>query len=77
MADHETYMRLALHEALLAKEMGEVPVGAVVVHGGKVIAACHNLREALPDPTAHAEMLALREAARILSSRRLSAVRCM
>ena len=72
MADHETYMRLALDEARLAKELGEVPVGAVVVRDGKVIAACHNLRETTLDPTAHAEMLALREAARVLSSRRLS-----
>ncbi len=72
MPDHETYMRLALDEAGLAIAAGEVPVGAVMVHDGKVIAACHNLRETTFDPTAHAEMLALREAARILSTRRLS-----
>lgn len=72
MSGHETYMRLALEQARLAKAAGEVPVGAVMVHDGKVIAACHNLRENTCDPTAHAEMLALREAARVLSSRRLS-----
>ena len=72
MPDHEGYMRLALTEARLAKAAGEVPVGAVMVYGGKIIAACHNLRETTLDPTAHAEMLALREAARVLSSRRLS-----
>lgn len=72
MPDHEAYMRLALTEARLAKAAGEVPVGAVMVHDGKVIAACHNLRETTLDPTAHAEMLALREAACVLASRRLS-----
>ncbi len=72
MPNHEAYMRLALEEARLAKAAGEVPVGAVMVHGGKIIAACHNLRETTCDPTAHAELLALREAARVLSTRRLS-----
>lgn len=72
MSDHDAYMRLALDEARLAKAAGEVPVGAIIVHGGKVVAACHNVREASLDPTAHAEILALREAARILSTRRLS-----
>ncbi len=72
MSGHEAYMRLALDEARLAQAAGEVPVGAVMVHGGKVIAACHNLRETTCDPTAHAEMLALREAARVLSTRRLN-----
>ncbi len=72
MTDHEAFMRLALDEARLAKETGEVPVGAVVVHEGRVIAACHNLRESSLDPTAHAEILALRKAASVLSARRLS-----
>lgn len=71
MADHEHFMRLALEQAQLAKNLGEVPVGAVVVKDGRVIAACHNLRETLQDPTAHAEVLALREAAKTLSTRRL------
>ncbi len=72
MFQHETYMRLALDEAREASIVGEVPVGAVIVHEGRVIAACHNRRESSPDPTAHAEVLAIREAAGVLSSRRLS-----
>jgi tRNA(adenine34) deaminase len=60
----EYFMRLALREAELALEHEDVPIGAVVVRGGEVIAAAHNEREALKDPTAHAEVLALREAAR-------------
>ncbi len=65
-------MHKALEQARLAEESGEVPVGAVIVHNDKVIAACHNLRETLGDPTAHAEILALREAANLLGTRRLS-----
>ena len=57
-------MRLALREAARAPEHDDVPVGAVVVHGGEVIGAGHNERELRADPTAHAEMIALREAAR-------------
>ena len=71
MTDHESYMRMALEQAHLARTMGEVPVGAVVVKEGRVIAACPNRRETDGDPTAHAEILALREAARVLSGRRL------
>lgn len=66
----EQMMRLALSEAALAK--GDVPVGAVVVKDGQVLARAHNRREALSDPFAHAEMLAMREAARELSARRLT-----
>jgi tRNA(adenine34) deaminase len=64
-------MRLALAEARLAFEEGEVPVGAVVVHHHRVIAAAHNQREALHDPTAHAEMVAITQAAEALQSWRL------
>jgi tRNA(adenine34) deaminase len=64
-------MRLALAEARQALDEGEVPVGAVVVHGGRVIAAAHNQREALRDPTAHAEMVAITQAAEALGSWRL------
>jgi len=71
LSSHEAYMRLALDEASLAKASGEVPVGAVMVRNNKVIATCHNQRETSQDPTAHAEMLVLREAARVLSTRRL------
>jgi tRNA(adenine34) deaminase len=67
----ETMMRLALEEAQLAAEMGEVPVGAVVHREGHVIARAHNQREMDQDPTAHAEILALRQAASVLGSWRL------
>lgn len=69
---HEQHMRLALEQAHRALEAGEVPVGAVVVCGSEVIASAHNEREALCDPTAHAEVLALRRAAARLGRRRLS-----
>jgi len=59
----ERYMGLALEEARAAGAKGEVPVGCVVVHEGRVIGRGHNLRETLNDPTAHAEMVALRQAA--------------
>lgn len=65
----ERYMRMALEEAERAYALGEVPVGAVLVQDGKVIARAHNLCEAAGDPTAHAEMLVLREAARTLGER--------
>jgi tRNA(adenine34) deaminase len=62
-ADDERFMREAIKEAHRAADKGEVPVGAVVVHDGQIIGRGHNLRERLGDPTAHAEMLAIREAA--------------
>ena len=61
-ADDERFMREALKEARRAADKGEVPVGAVIVLDGQVIGRGHNLRERLGDPTAHAEMLAIREA---------------
>ncbi len=64
-------MRLALREAERALEHDDVPIGAVIVHDGEVIAASHNERELRADPTAHAELLALREAARALGSWRV------
>ena len=64
-------MALALDEARAAAAAGEVPVGAVIVRAGDVIAAAHNSPRALSDPSAHAEMLAIREAARILGNERL------
>ncbi len=66
------FMREALEEARQAADVGEVPVGAVVVHGGQVIARAHNAREIESDPTAHAELVAMREASRLLRSWRLS-----
>ena len=64
-------MRLALREAVRASEHDDVPIGAVVVRGGEVIGSGHNERELRADPTAHAEMIALREAARTLGSWRV------
>ena len=67
----EKFMLIALDEARKAAEMGEVPVGACLVVGGKVLARAHNLRENEPDPTAHAEILVLRRAAKVLGDWRL------
>jgi tRNA(adenine34) deaminase len=64
-------MRMALAEAQAACDAGEVPVGAVIVHEEHVIAAAHNQREQLHDPTAHAEMIAITQAAESLGSWRL------
>lgn len=68
----ETYMRLALDEAALAAEIGEVPIGAVVVCDGEVVARAHNRREIDHDPAGHAELLAIRLAASRLERWRLS-----
>jgi tRNA(adenine34) deaminase len=67
----EHFMRLALREAEHSLEHDDVPIGAVLVAGGEVIASAHNERELRQDPTAHAEVLALREAARALGSWRV------
>ncbi|WP_435020815.1 tRNA adenosine(34) deaminase TadA [Tundrisphaera sp. TA3] len=64
-------MRRALAQAAEAARLGEVPVGAVIASGGRVVAEAHNLRETLHDPTAHAERLALARAGQILGSWRL------
>ena len=71
MTDHEQWMTLAMREAQRAFDDGEVPVGAVVVHEGRVIGRGYNQIERLQDPTAHAEMIALTAAANHLSTRRL------
>ena len=65
------FMRLALREAQCAPVHEDVPIGAVLVHDGEVLAGAHNERELRCDPTAHAEILALREGARALGSWRL------
>ena len=65
------WMSLALEQARQAARQGEIPVGAVLVHEGQVICAAHNQREATHDPTAHAELLCLREGARLLGDWRL------
>jgi len=67
-----TWMAEALAEARKAAAEGEVPIGAVVVHGGQVVGRGRNARETLRDPTAHAEVLALQEAARTLGRWRLT-----
>src|SRR5215210_3113291 len=69
--DDATAMGLALAEARAAVEHDDVPVGAVIVRDGRVLARRHNERERLRDPTAHAELLALREAAAALGTWRL------
>ena len=67
-SEYEAAMRVALEQAELAAVAGDVPVGAVVLHGNEIIAARHNAREVLNDPTAHAEVLALRDAAAVLGT---------
>ena len=68
----EKFMRLALREAKRASNEQEVPVGAVIVQNGRVIARAHNRPRSLNDPTAHAEILALRRAGRKLGNYRLT-----
>lgn len=72
MPDDEHYMGLALTEARAAYAIGEVPIGAVLVVDGEVIAAAHNMREAWHDATAHAEIIVIREACRKLGRWRLT-----
>lgn len=78
MNDDESYMRMALDEACEAAPSGDVPVGCIIVLEGNVIGRAHNLREALQDPTAHAEIVALRQAASAVGRWRLdgAAVYC-
>ena len=71
LSPHDFWMKKALDQAVLAFEQGEVPVGAVIVHGNRVIAEACNQREMLQDPTAHAEMIAMTQAAEALQSWRL------
>lgn len=68
----ERWMRAALRQAVLAAEAGEVPVGAVIVHGARVLAQAFNQVETLKDPTAHAEILAITQAAAALGDWRLA-----
>ena len=69
--DDTTYMLAAIAEAELARAKGEVPIGAVIVQGGQVIGRGHNLRETSNDPTTHAEMVAIRQAAAAIGHWRL------
>ena len=68
---HQHFMQMALREARQAAEEDEVPIGAIIVHGERLIASAHNQREQLRDPTAHAEMIAITQAAQSLGSWRL------
>ncbi|MFC3772114.1 tRNA adenosine(34) deaminase TadA [Paenibacillus sp. GCM10012303] len=69
--NHELWMEEAIKEAKKAEELKEVPIGAVIVKEGRIIARGHNLRETTHDPTAHAEMIAIREASEVLGAWRL------
>lgn len=69
--DNVRYMQYAIREAMRAEEEGEVPVGCVIIYQGQIIGKAHNQRERLQDPTAHAEVLAITQAANHLGSWRL------
>lgn len=71
MNEHEKYMNLALDMAEKAKKKDEVPVGAIIVHNGKVIAKAYNTRETKKDPLGHAEILVIQKASRKLGGWRL------
>lgn len=68
---HEHWMREAIDEARRAEAKGEVPIGAVIVYGDEIVGRGHNLRESTKDGTAHAEMIAIREASQKLDAWRL------
>ncbi len=70
--DHEKYMKAALREAKKAEQLGEVPIGAVIVKDRQIVGRGYNRRELDNDPTAHAEMIAIREASERLDSWRLN-----
>jgi tRNA(adenine34) deaminase len=70
--NHEVFMSLALEQARLAQDVGEVPIGAVLVRGGQVVAKAFNQPIARHDPTAHAEILTLRDAAGSIGNYRLT-----
>ena len=69
--EYEKYMKLALEEARIAEENGDVPIGAIIVYQNQIIGRAYNQREQLKDPTAHAEIIALTQAAAFLESWRL------
>jgi tRNA(adenine34) deaminase len=72
MKNHEHYMKEALKEAVKAFDTDEVPVGAIIVHKGEIIAKAHNQIKTLKDPTAHAEIIAITQAANFLQNERLT-----
>jgi tRNA(adenine34) deaminase len=67
----DAFMRAALEEAAKSAAVGEVPIGAVLAHEGRIVARSHNHRETWQDPTAHAELIVIREAAKALGRWRL------
>ena len=67
----QTYMQMAIDEAMKAAALGEVPIGAVIVHDDKVIARAHNLRETTQNAVTHAELSAIQDACREIGSWRL------
>lgn len=71
LAYHQKFMQAALHQAVKAAAIGEVPIGAVIVHDGEIIGRGYNLREHTQDASIHAEMMAIQEANRRLKSWRL------
>ena len=72
MSDDQKYMKIALSEAKTAAEIGEIPIGAVLVLDGEIIAKAHNMRETWQDATAHAETIVIREACKKLNRWRLT-----
>jgi len=72
MKNHEYYMREALKEAVKAFDADEVPVGAIIVHKSEIIGRAHNQIKMLKDPTAHAEIIAITQAANFLQNERLT-----
>ena len=72
MMDDRYYMQLALEEARKAAELGEIPIGAVLVHDGEVVCRAHNMRETWQCATAHAEVIVIEEACKKLARWRLS-----
>jgi len=70
--EDERYMKLAIEQAQIAEENGDVPIGAVIVYKSQIIGKAYNQRELLKDPTAHAEIIALTQAAAFLESWRLN-----
>jgi tRNA(adenine34) deaminase len=70
--EDQQFMKLAIEQAKIAEENGDVPIGAVIVHQNQIIGKAYNQREQLKDPTAHAEIIALTQAAAFLESWRLN-----
>ena len=70
--EDDQYMRIAIEQAKIAEENGDIPIGAVIVYKNQIIAKAYNQREQLRDPTAHAEIIALTQAAAFVESWRLN-----